>query len=506
MINFSRKIEIIRSIKKICINKYKNDHKIPDDSMKDNRLGLDLITDDLEAPLSYRIEAKDSTQIVSTLDTIRLLKLVLRRTIKTWDSLHGEVNFDELFVFNILRYCAPEAHEFLSKFFRNIRALKNDEKGEKKQVLQEKWDHITADVEWDKNDIEYLIGILFPMWRGSRVTSQYLQTVSIDNPTDYWIRMVIEEISNDELSDQSFLQTIADINANKNNLKVGLEPLNSAIYSKVQFSKKCVQFENILNHDNLRFLTEILFKEMLSKDGVQADAYVSFLSSLNRTKSQNNASESFLNLRRISLNQRTEPQEYENWILKEIKKALPVSLRFANALYYWWRSNNPPSGRKSKGQFSDLRDKIIDEAKQLYSNYEELAKGIDPDWIFGFYHFMVFFDSEREGGDGFDPQKWTWLALILIDGLRNKPELFVPQVTGLITNKEHEFHEIHYEIDIEIALKLFGDKLHFVMKSISKTDHFDYLNTDNQAMVSAVSKLAKEWVLKNNFSGPKTAI
>tara|TARA_B100000614_G_scaffold253929_1_gene268511 strand:- start:4 stop:600 length:597 start_codon:yes stop_codon:yes gene_type:complete len=185
MISFSRKIEIIRSVKTFCIKKYETDHKIPDKSMIENRLGIDLVADDLEATLTYMLGTQKSTPIVSTIKTIRLLKLVLRRTIKTWGSLHGEVNFDEVFIYNVLRYCAPEAHGFLSRFFREIRALKNDDKGDRKKVLQQRWDSITEDVEWDRNDIEYLIAILFPMWRGSGVSSQYLQTVTIDDPTDY---------------------------------------------------------------------------------------------------------------------------------------------------------------------------------------------------------------------------------------------------------------------------------------------------------------------------------
>nr|WP_320014920.1 hypothetical protein [uncultured Desulfobacter sp.] len=498
MISSSRKIEIIRSVRTFCIKKYETDHKIPDESMIENRLGIDLATDDLEATLSYMRGTQKSAPIVSTVKTIRLLKLVLRRTIKTWGSLHGEVNFDELFIYNVLRYCAPEAHGFLSRFFREIRALKNDDKGDRKKVLQQRWDSITEDVEWDKNDIEDLIAILFPMWRGSRVTSQYLQTVAINDPTDYWIRMTIENISDNEISDQSFLQAIDDLKANRKNLNVGLKSLNSVLYAKVQFSKKCVQFENIFDHDNLRFLAELLFKEMLVKDGVQADACNSFLSSLDRTKPQINASESFLNLWRISLNKRKEPQEYYDWVFEEITKALSVSLRFANALYYYWRLFDNHSARvKSKEQFSNLRDQIIDKAKQLYSNYAELSKVIDPNWIYGFTHFVILYDSEAEGGSGLDPQRWTWLVTILVEGLRNVPELFAPQVIGLIFKSDRILREFHYEINIEIASKLFGDELPFVMKSISKADHYDYLNKGNLAIVSSVSDLAKEWVLKN---------
>lgn len=496
MISFSRKIEIIRSVKNFCIKKYDADHKIPDNSMMDNRLGIDLVTDDLEKTLAYLLVTSKSTPIVSILKTTRLLKLVLRRTIRTWESLHGEVNFDELFIFNILRYCAPEAYEFLTRFFREIRALKMDEKGDRKKVLQQRWDRITETVEWDKNDVEYLITILFPMWGGSGVTSQYLQTVAIDDPTDYWIRMTIESISDNEISDQSYLQTIDDIKANRKSLNVGLEPLNSVLYSKVQFSKKCIQFENILDHDNLRFLAELLFKEMLLRDGVQADVPSSFLNSLDSTKPQIDASKSFLNLWRISLNQRKEPQEYDNWIFEEIKKALSGSLRFANALYYYWRLFEHSSARvKSKGQFSTLRDQIIDKAKQLYPNYEELAKVIDPNWLYGFTHFVILYDSEAEGGRGFDPQRWTWLVAILVEGLRNRPEFFVPQVVGLIFKSERMRLEFHYEINIEIASKLFEDELPFVMESLSKATHYDYLNKENMTIVSSVSKLAKEWVL-----------
>ncbi|MBC8440489.1 MAG: hypothetical protein H8D87_12515, partial [Deltaproteobacteria bacterium] len=193
-----------------------------------------------------------------------------------------------------------------------------------------------------------------------------------------------------------------------------------------------------------------------------------------------------------------DPLEYEAWIFKEIRKALSVSLRFASALYYYWRHIDHSSKRiKSQGQFSSLRDQIIDEAKQLYSNYEELAKVIDPNWHYGIYHFIILYDSKGEGGSGFDPKRWAWLVPILKDGLQNMPEFFVPHVIVLISKDERRFREPHYELDIEIAAKLFGSELPFVMKSISKAGHYDSLNKENLTRISSVSKLAKEWVLKN---------
>jgi hypothetical protein len=105
-------IAIIHSIRDICLRKYPLDIYLKSAKGKDDRLGIDK-PEELSDFLFYELVNLPAMNIPKLLKTPRSLKATLRRTVKTWDILHGEIDLNDLIILNVLRYGAPEALDFL---------------------------------------------------------------------------------------------------------------------------------------------------------------------------------------------------------------------------------------------------------------------------------------------------------------------------------------------------------------------------------------------------------
>ena len=65
--------------------------------------------------------------------TPRLLKHTLRRMRGAWQALHGEIDFDDLLMVNVLRSAAPEAFDFVHYHIHELRQAEN---GKLRSVVQ----------------------------------------------------------------------------------------------------------------------------------------------------------------------------------------------------------------------------------------------------------------------------------------------------------------------------------------------------------------------------------
>ena len=105
------------------------------------------------------------------LNTPRVLKLAMRRFLRAWDELHGEVDFDELLITSTLRVAAPEAFDFLEAQIANFKMISlestwsnGDEKGKKDAVkeLEEGWQRLANTKPFQLLQASVLIAKLFP--------------------------------------------------------------------------------------------------------------------------------------------------------------------------------------------------------------------------------------------------------------------------------------------------------------------------------------------------------
>jgi hypothetical protein len=108
--------------------------------------------------------------IVTLVNTPRLLKLVVRRVHTAWNSLHGEIDIDDLIVLTVLRYGAPEAVDFLHQFRHELLFGVNEgysssleaRQKEQNESLVARFNEIIQRSRWDADAVRHLIDFLFP--------------------------------------------------------------------------------------------------------------------------------------------------------------------------------------------------------------------------------------------------------------------------------------------------------------------------------------------------------
>lgn len=485
MISSKEIISVIQAIRDTCLESYAEDVQILSSRERDDRLGI-YKPEDISDYLFHELKNIPVMQVPKLLKTPRLLKMALRRTIQAWETLHGEINFDDLFIANVLRYGAPEAFDFLIENFREVRGLKIrgilKDQQKRKSSLQAKWDNISRNVTWDTSAAEELVVFLFPTWDIKSITGgkEVLQGVNRAEPTDYWGRLNVEDLTDVKVRDQEVLKALINWKRDENDTSFKDMTLPFALYRTDFLAQKLEQFGNLfLNGKDIRRIAHSLFKIMLEKNGVS---------------SHGKDCEAFFSLWRLSLDHPIDEKEHERWILGEIVDYLSKSLRFANDLYYYWKHNDRIS-TNAKKPMPGLRDPIITAAKRLFTNNpNKLIEVIDPNFIYIISQFSIFFSSPEEGGSGFNPEDWRWFASILVDAAHIEPRLAVPQIASLLVKSDLGVGQYIHEFDIERAASLFGDRLSEVMKLLTVERDYSNLNREEQERIAFAMEYSKEWI------------
>lgn len=474
--------ELIKSFRNLCLNKYNNDIDCLSREKRDRRLGIDRSTDNDRLLFSFfgddHQEPIDA--IIKLLDNPRVIKAALRRSWGTWQSLHGELDFDDLIVANVLRFGAPEAFAFLSTNFRRIRGLsfrRNEEKNREK--LKADWKIQTKEVQWNHERVDKLIDFLFPGWiEDHSVKESVPQGVDGFNPTEYWIRLNAEDVPKEEIHDQEVLTKLTILKGPQNKLMDSNRlNLTSDILHFEGFADKVEQFSFLLNGDDVRLLASELFERILKEKG--------------RKARENEPG--FFQLWRIALKKPV--KWYEDWVLEEIYKAIPISLQFANDLYYYWRNSDEYMVKIEK-QTENLRKGFIAKAKEIFENNPDaLIKAIDSDYISTIGQLVIYFSSPKGGGPGFDPQEWEWLANVLLDAGGSNPHFIIPQLTDLVIEEQHQVGgEIRQEFKVERVDQLFRKNLAAFMKLLTYEIDIDKFNMSEKARIQFAQQEARKWL------------
>jgi hypothetical protein len=441
--------EIIRVFRLARLQRFPDDIPTLTEQERNNRLGhfpskelSDLLVEVRNVPIDH---------IIRLVITPRLLKTILRRTKHSWERLHGEIDFDDLLVANVIRFAGPEAYDFLLENFREIRGLEREglqkDKDKRKERLQAKWSRVTNAANWDVSAGEELVAFLFPMW----VIKSYFggglvpQGVRNSIPTDYWLRLNIEELGELEVRDQETLHALVNWKKDVNTGHFRGLSLPEALFAREELSPKFEQFARlVMDGRDFRQLASSLFAIIIKKHGVKANV---------------DSCASFISLWRMAIRTPIDEQEHRDWLLQEIRKALPKSFRFANDLYYYWKSNDE-SDVHLKKPHPELREPVIEEAKSLFKDSpERLIQALDPEFIYSVYHFVIHFSTPVVGASGFDPVAWGWFTCVLVDAAKLAPLVIIPQIVTLIVKEGMAIPDFIYTFDKDRAVGLFGDRL-----------------------------------------------
>ena len=491
MINYKDLWKTIHIFREFCLKEYPNDIDLMPTRERENRLGI-LETEQMVGTLLQDYTSLEFqtpiTHITNLLKTPRLLKITLRRILTAWEHLHGEIDYDDLFVLTVLRFAAPQAYDFLLENINEIRSLElkgimNDQKA-RRDDLKNKWKRKTDDVEWDVESTERLLVFLFPAWKERRYDHlPVLQGIRNYYPTDYWQRASAEFIPDKEIRDQETLQALKNWKLDRNDTSFRNLLLPDALYSLASLSLKFEQFApNFLVGNDIREIAEALFKIILRKEGVKANV---------------DSSPAFVSLWRLSTRSPIDDKAHGEWILNQILFALPLSLHFANDLYYYWK-HNQYIGSDEQKTYPELRNAVIHNFKQTVLNTPEaLINSLDPNYVYGIYQFAVLFSGTNQGGSGFEAAEWTWLSNLLLEAAKIQPQTVLPQIVPLIIEREDSVFTKKFKFNNETAPALFSDRLPELMSLLAQSLSYEHLDRDTLDLMVFARRIAHEWLDKN---------
>lgn len=472
---------------------------------RDKRMGILKKVKDHEDYIEYLELLPDNPLggIVTFLDSPRVLKQALRRTLVTWQQLYNEINFDDLLVTNVIRASAPELFVYINRNITTLRSLSNAESKEKaekdRETLRLELEKIVEKKSYDGKAAAVLIEFLFPGWTkpegnlypSMRESERKYQRVENDWPTDYWVRLNREELLADEIPDKDILMAIGAWNQNKEAkaLKQQL-PMRVAIDDEGVF-EKLRQFKERIHKETIQELAEEQFRATLKEHK-------------NRASMDNcPAVGSWWQL--VSTDTLMD-ESLHQWLLGEIYKAMSISLGYVNDLYATWFKQLPA-----------LRRDIVAKAKEVYCDKPEvLINVLDPEEIGSISHFSYYYSLEKQGGQGFDPKEWRWLADTILKAGKLNPQIIVPQIPFLLVEVERRpgirngekpmAESVVWDGDHiwigkfvpDRAQKLFTDQFSELMRLLASDIDHSGLKKEQKAYVIAAHMYAKSWLSEHH--------
>jgi hypothetical protein len=287
---------------------------------KDSKLQLRQLSEQGELLDFVRQTGRDTPvdALIALLSTPRALKHVLRRVDRAWDTLHGEVELDDLIIVAALRHGCDAVFRFL---LSNIDAARHkpDDMLPKTATIKEAFAAVVAGQSRGHAakqlvhllEIEQLTDGTLAHGRGSP------QGASESSPVDYFRRIVAEQIGPDELRDQVVL---TDIKQWQTGGKSRLVEQLTASPTDDTYPRRWEHFSFRHEGDDelIRLTTEVV-SFLLARDEAAARADDPAMLSLWRRG-----------------HRRLQRDAHADWLRNRIVEAVPRSLQLANGLLQYW--------------------------------------------------------------------------------------------------------------------------------------------------------------------------
>lgn len=479
MISRSDMISLICRFREICLEQYPQDIDPLTTEERLARIGLEP-KDPLLAKLHVGNAPGPIEDICRLVNNPRLLKAIFRTSYQTWNALHGELDFDDIFVLNVLRFAAPEVFEFLLGHAQEIRALELkgqfSKRDERLNDVNLKWERYTKNAAWDTSSAKSLTQFLFPCWREQDYSwgKESLQGVQ---ETKYWARFLTGEIEKKDFRDQEVL------NGLKNYKEIPLEKhfrgmsIVEALNSGKDFTERFEHFAKvILDGNDVRKIASNFFETVLKTCGNKADTDLG----------------GFIPLWRVSIRNPIDKSEHLKWVQEEAEKAIPISLELSNGIYYYWRSNDE-ADIQLKQAHPDLRAAIVARAKEVYAgNPKAFISAINPKRIYSSYHLSVFYSNEKDRGAGFVPADWEWFAELLINSANMDRQIVLPQIAVFVVKEDLVHSGVSCRFDQTLCNGLFEKNKRGLMLILSQ----EISTADFTAREANIIKCARDYAGK----------
>jgi hypothetical protein len=483
-------LNVLRTFRDHCRKKYADDREVRDAEDKERRVGFDdSATMD---PFAHAgLISRPIDNLAKLLANPRILKTSLRRTWLAWRTIHGEIDFDHLFICSAVRSTAPEAFFLINENVARLRTLSSrsdtDEAKKRDTQVRESLKKQLAERsqagEWNPETIDGLIGFLFPGWQEGFSTRSLPapQGVQIGEPTDYWARLNREDLLPHEIRDQEVIRAIESWRQDRNATVFRDLRIQNALFEFEGVAAKVEQLGDILTPKEVRDLASGLFDLILKKEKIAAARDYP----------------GFIELWRLSLKKRYDP--HETWITPEICKAFRISLRFANDLYHYWRRQSENVDARSPTP--ELRESVIRHAQGIYAHEHGVyIRALDRACPGSTRALVVDHSSPKAGGPGLENEDWLWLGPVLLSVASTEPQLGIPQLVVLLTDYESTPGDrgsvIHKSVFSDsVAEHVFGEgRMRDLMELLARDFQQPEYDAEISVRCGCCQRRAKEWL------------
>jgi hypothetical protein len=470
-------IKEIRHFRALCSEIYPDDIQVTPEDKRLSRIGLDEKSK-FELALQESQESGVIYDVCRLIQTPRLLKQILRTTFLGHEGLHGEVDFEDVLVANTLRYAAVEAFEFIQNNLTEIRGLRMVDDNNLRKIrltsIQKKWECAMSKAELDVASAERLVHFLLPCWvNGSSNEEVVLQRIQESYPVDYYHKYLRGGVSETGESDQYLLQLIRNIVYVENNDYV--RELEGKLISDVHFSERFERFAPVLlDGRSVRKIATKVFRNSLS---------------MSKSASCADAIAAFYPLWRLSFERQVDDEYHLKWLILEFDAATAQSLEFTNDLFKFWtlinRSNLDDFRFRAK-----LRSYIVEKVKAQFAglpeNYLRVINWTHP---YATYTFCYLFSTKEEGGAGFKPEEWSWLASVMFKALAVDFQKVALHILPFFrVNIDSIQSASEKQVGRDLAVQFFGEHFDDVVCALRGIKTEEMPNSPQRERFSAVQK------------------
>ncbi len=407
-----------------------------DEESREERLKTTLTLGRDLAPELISYETAMSTPlsaIARPMSAPRTMKRVLRETIKIWDRLPGEIDFDDLLVLTTMRFALPPVYSFFVNNIETIRGyherkepFSDQEKTESKARLDKEWPTVVRGVS-DQEAARVLVSFFYDLWEQKK-TNLACQSIMNRLPTDYWERYLRQDIRED-ISDQELAETIRKWTI-KTEGKEDDYTIAIRLRDNKYWSDKILWFNVLLSDNDIEMLFEQLV-ELIVQDRFNRQDVSAYPGRLGLYK--------ICQERDIRIDQ--------GRFDRMLGKCLRISL---------YLSDTVNRNFSSLGRVDSLR-KMAGLAKKIFQEEPEVLPAIlKSENIASFRYFIDNFVEVDPQGELIE---WRWFIDYLLDTADTLIDNAVVQLLMLTVSTTKNNDENRYDFDSNTARKYFGEKV-----------------------------------------------
>ena len=404
-----------------------------------------------------QLQASDWVQpqhaLVSLLRTPRELKHMMRRVNRTWSNVHGEAELDHIVILSALRHGAPRAYRFL---LANIDAARGEpmEVGTIVETVKKDWEKLICELP-NGPAVQRLVNLLGvkQLTNGPpQVATLSRQGIHIEDPVDYFARIVAEELDPNELRDQEVLQHIEQWkNGQTANLVERLVPTAGG---DDHYARVWTHLAVEANETDLIKLTELVVDRLLTIHGASASGGHPALTAL------------------WGKCERLLPKnKYTQWLIDLIERAVPRSLPLVTGLYSFWTGK---CGIVDETNKAAIRDAVSKAVRTTLTCPDDLVQVLAEEHPASILAFITTLNGPR----GYE--EWSkCFAPLLIGAAKDHGDLILPELANLAGDEESHTRQAwpgspvffnRYKIDRERMAALFQGQIEEALILLSGYD------------------------------------